>query len=62
MAGAAVLVLGGVAPLVLTFVALFALPESVRYMVVNNYPAERVRVILEPDLGLYLASGRLHSA
>jgi AAHS family 4-hydroxybenzoate transporter-like MFS transporter len=41
-----VLVLGGVAPLVLTFVALFALPESVRYMVVNNYPVERIRVIL----------------
>jgi AAHS family 4-hydroxybenzoate transporter-like MFS transporter len=41
-----VLVLGGVAPLVLTFVALFALPESVRYMVVHNYPAERIRVIL----------------
>ena len=41
-----VLVLGGVAPIVLTFVALFALPESVRYMVVHNYPAERIRAIL----------------
>jgi AAHS family 4-hydroxybenzoate transporter-like MFS transporter len=41
-----VLVLGGVAPLVLAVVALFALPESVRYMVAHGYPVERIRAVV----------------
>lgn len=41
-----VLVLGGVAPLVLTVVIAFALPESVRYLVARGKPAERIRSAL----------------
>ena len=41
-----VLLLGGVAPLVLAILILFLLPESVRYMVEKNYPAERIREAL----------------
>jgi AAHS family 4-hydroxybenzoate transporter-like MFS transporter len=41
-----VLVLGGAAPLVLAAVILFALPESVRYMVAWRYGAERIREVL----------------
>jgi MFS transporter, AAHS family, 4-hydroxybenzoate transporter len=41
-----VLLLGGLAPLVLTILILFLLPESVRYMVAKNYPAERIREAL----------------
>lgn len=41
-----VLALGGVAPLVLTVVIAFALPESVRYLVVKGKPAERIRAAL----------------
>ena len=41
-----VLVLGGVAPLILTVVIAFALPESVRYLVARGKPAERIRSAL----------------
>jgi AAHS family 4-hydroxybenzoate transporter-like MFS transporter len=41
-----VLVLGGVAPLVLTVLMAVALPESVRYMVAKGQPAERIRAVL----------------
>jgi MFS transporter, AAHS family, 4-hydroxybenzoate transporter len=41
-----VLLLGGIAPLFLGVVILFVLPESVRYMVAKNYPAERIREAL----------------
>jgi len=41
-----VLALGGVAPLVLTVVIAFALPESVRYLVAKGKPAERIRAAL----------------
>ena len=41
-----VLLLGGIAPLFLGVLILFVLPESVRYMVAKNYPAERVREAL----------------
>lgn len=41
-----VLLLGGVAPLVLTVVLLARLPESVRYMVAHHYPVERIRAVL----------------
>jgi AAHS family 4-hydroxybenzoate transporter-like MFS transporter len=41
-----VLVLGGVAPLVLLVLLVLLLPESVRHMVANHYPAERIRQVL----------------
>src|SRR4051794_17612271 len=41
-----VLALGGTTPLVLTVLLLLLLPESVRYMVAKNQPAERIRSIL----------------
>jgi AAHS family 4-hydroxybenzoate transporter-like MFS transporter len=41
-----VLLLGGIAPLVLAILIFFLLPESVRYMVAKNYPAERIREAL----------------
>ena len=41
-----VLVLGGVAPLVLIALMLLFLPESVRYMVANAQPVERIRAVL----------------
>ena len=41
-----VLVLGGIAPLVLTVLLLLLLPESVRYMVAKNQPVERIRGVL----------------
>ena len=41
-----VLLLGGFAPLVLAILILFLLPESARYMVAKNYPAERIREAL----------------
>lgn len=41
-----VLVLGGIAPLVLAAVIAFALPESVRYLVVTGKSAERIRSAL----------------
>ncbi len=41
-----VLVLGGVAPLVLALLLLLLLPESLRYMVAESHPAERIRRVL----------------
>jgi MFS transporter, AAHS family, 4-hydroxybenzoate transporter len=41
-----VLILGGVVPLVLTLLLFLLLPESVRYMVAEGYPAERIRAAL----------------
>src|SRR3954454_1648939 len=41
-----VLVLGGIAPLVLTVLLVVALPESVRYMVAMNHSVERIRAVL----------------
>ena len=41
-----VLVLGGVAPLILTVLLVVLLPESVRYMVARNEPVERIRAVL----------------
>jgi AAHS family 4-hydroxybenzoate transporter-like MFS transporter len=41
-----VLMLGGVAPLILTVLLLVLLPESVRYMVAKNEPVERIRTVL----------------
>jgi MFS transporter, AAHS family, 4-hydroxybenzoate transporter len=41
-----VLILGGVVPLILTLLLLLLLPESVRYMVAESYPAERIKAVL----------------
>jgi AAHS family 4-hydroxybenzoate transporter-like MFS transporter len=41
-----VLLLGGIAPLVVAVLLLVLLPESVRYMVMKKYPAERIRAVL----------------
>ncbi|WP_118181206.1 MFS transporter [Paraburkholderia phosphatilytica] len=41
-----VLLLGGATPLLLTLLLLATLPESVRYMVAKQYPAEQIRAAL----------------
>ena len=41
-----VLVLGGAAPLLLVVLMVVLLPESVRYMVANSQPVERIRAVL----------------
>jgi AAHS family 4-hydroxybenzoate transporter-like MFS transporter len=41
-----VLLLGGIAPLALTVLLILLLPESVRYMVMKRYPADRIRRVL----------------
>ncbi len=41
-----VLILGGAAPLLLLVALVVLLPESVRHMVANNYPTERIRKVL----------------
>lgn len=42
-----VLLLGGAAPLALAAISLVVLPESARYMVAHNYPAERIRAVMQ---------------
>lgn len=42
----AVLILGGTVPLLLSIVLFARLPESIRYLVVKAYPAERIRAAL----------------
>ena len=46
-----VLILGGAAPLLLLVALIVLLPESVRHMVANNYPAERIRKVLSRIAG-----------
>lgn len=46
-----VLLLGGTAPLLLVVLLLVLLPESVRYMVAKQYPAERIRQVLSRIAG-----------
>lgn len=46
-----VLILGGAAPLVLLVVLVVVLPESIRYMVVQNWPTERIRKVLSRMVG-----------
>ncbi|MBP0633145.1 MULTISPECIES: aromatic acid/H+ symport family MFS transporter [unclassified Cupriavidus] len=41
-----VLLFGGVVPLVLAVVLVFALPESIRFMVVHRYPTARIAEVL----------------
>ena len=42
----AVLMLGGITPLLLVLALLLKLPESVRYMVAKNHPVEKIRAVL----------------
>ncbi|SEA94044.1 MFS transporter, AAHS family, 4-hydroxybenzoate transporter [Paraburkholderia sartisoli] len=42
----AVLMLGGITPLLLVLALLLKLPESVRYMVAKNHPAEKICAVL----------------
>jgi AAHS family 4-hydroxybenzoate transporter-like MFS transporter len=46
-----VLVAGGVIPLVCIPLYLFLIPESVRFMVVNKYPADRIAATLRRVVG-----------
>ena len=51
-----VLLLGGIAPLVLGLAMLWVLPESVRYLVARNAPAEQIRAILARIAGRAVAA------
>lgn len=42
-----VLVVGGIVPILLCGILPWALPESVRYMVLKGYPGDRIRAILQ---------------
>jgi len=53
-----VLVVGGVVPLVLAVLLVTALPESIRYMVVRQYPAEQVRNVLARVTGASVDDAR----
>lgn len=46
-----VLLLGGVLPVVLAVLLVLLLPESVRYMVLRNYPAEQIGKVLQRVTG-----------
>ncbi|SOZ39441.1 MFS transporter [Cupriavidus neocaledonicus] len=46
-----VLLLGGIVPLALALLLVMLLPESVRYMVVRNYPADQIRRLLRRVTG-----------
>nr|WP_315591992.1 MFS transporter [uncultured Cupriavidus sp.] len=49
-----VLVFGGVVPLALAVLLVSALPESIRYMVVRQYPADQIRRVLARVTGARL--------
>ncbi|MCA3182729.1 MULTISPECIES: aromatic acid/H+ symport family MFS transporter [unclassified Cupriavidus] len=49
-----VLIFGGIVPLVLAVVLVAALPESIRYMVVRQYPADQIRKVLARVTGAVL--------
>ena len=51
-----VLVFGGIVPLVLAVVLVVALPESIRYMVVRQYPADQIRKVLVRVTGAALGT------
>ena len=53
-----VLLFGGVVPLVLAMVLVAVLPESIRYMVVRQYPAEQVRKVLARVTGASVDDAR----
>lgn len=49
-----VLIFGGIVPLVLAVVLVAVLPESIRYMVVRQYPADQIRRVLARVTGAVL--------
>lgn len=51
-----VLLLGGVLPIVLAFLLIAFLPESVRYMVLRNYPVEQIGKVLHRVIGVTRAA------
>jgi len=53
-----VLVFGGIVPLVLAVVLVATLPESIRYMVVRQYPADQIRKVLARVTGARLDDAR----
>lgn len=54
-----VLVFGGIVPLVLAVVLVAALPESIRYMVVRQYPADQIRKVLARVTGAALGAAHV---
>ena len=52
---ASVLLLGGIAPLVLLVLLLRLLPESLRYLVAQGYPAEHLRTVVARVIGRSVA-------
>ncbi|WP_407928840.1 MFS transporter [Comamonas koreensis] len=46
-----VLLLGGIAPLALSVLLVLLLPESLRYMVARNYPADQIRAVISRVTG-----------
>ncbi|WP_423199303.1 MULTISPECIES: MFS transporter [unclassified Cupriavidus] len=53
-----VLLLGGVLPIVLAFLLIAFLPESVRYMVMRNYPAAQIGKVLRRVVGVAAQASR----
>lgn len=52
-----VLILGGVVPLALAVLLVFLLPESVRYMVLRGWPADKIRAVLARVTGAPIRAG-----
>src|SRR5204862_452998 len=46
-----VFIVGGVVPLLLAAVSVFLLPESIRFMVIRNWPVDRVKAALRRMTG-----------
>lgn len=53
-----VLILGGAVPLLLVLLLVVLLPESVRYMVANGHPVERIRAVLARIAGPAVLSAK----
>jgi len=53
-----VLVFGGIVPLVLAVLLVATLPESIRYMVVRQYPADQIRKVLARVTGANVNDAR----
>jgi len=53
-----VLVVGGIVPLVLAVLLVATLPESIRYMVVRQYPADQIRKVLARVTGANVNDAR----
>ncbi len=57
-----VLLLGGIVPLALALLLVLLLPESVRYMVLRNYPATQIRNVLRRVTGADLSKANTSSS